>query len=278
MSEFQFDEIGYWSEVKLDILREYAAVYSRILASKKLEHLYIDAFAGAGVHKAKVSGALVAGSPSIALTISPPFREYHFIDLNESKVASLEALSGTRHDVHVHHGDCNKILLDEVFPRAKFEDYRRALCILDPYGLDLDWQVISAAGRMRSIELFVNFPVQDMNRNVLWRNPGRVSPAQARRMTTYWGDESWKTAAYKPASQQSLFGDAGEEKASNDQVAEAFRQRLQTAATFAHVPEPVAMRNSRNAIVYYLFFASHQPVASKIVTDIFDKYRRRQVQ
>ncbi len=27
----QFDEIGYWSELKLDIVREYAAAYSNIL-------------------------------------------------------------------------------------------------------------------------------------------------------------------------------------------------------------------------------------------------------
>jgi len=34
------------------------------------------------------------------------------------------------------------------------------------------------------------------------------------------------------------------------------------------------MRN-RNAIVYYLFFASQVDVAEKIVVDIFNKYRNR---
>jgi len=37
------------------------------------------------------------------------------------------------------------------------------------------------------------------------------------------------------------------------------------------------MRNSRNAIVYYLFFASHKPVAVDIVEQIFSKYGNRQV-
>jgi len=27
-SKLQFDEIGYWSEIKLDIIKEYAAAYS----------------------------------------------------------------------------------------------------------------------------------------------------------------------------------------------------------------------------------------------------------
>jgi len=38
------------------------------------------------------------------------------------------------------------------------------------------------------------------------------------------------------------------------------------------------MRNSTNSIVYYLFFAGQQPVASKIVKDIFSKYEKRGAQ
>jgi len=33
-SDLRYDEIGYWSEVKLDIIREYAAAYSRIIRSQ----------------------------------------------------------------------------------------------------------------------------------------------------------------------------------------------------------------------------------------------------
>lgn len=53
---------------------------------------------------------------------------------------------------------------------------------------------------------------------------------------------------------------------------EAFRKRLRDVAGFAHVPRPVAMRNTQNAIVYYLFFASQKPVARKIVEHIFRKW------
>ncbi|MGH9850963.1 MAG: hypothetical protein ACREBD_14090, partial [Blastocatellia bacterium] len=59
-----FDQIGYWSEVKLDIIKEYAAAYSRILSAQKnptLYHLYVDAFAGAGIHISKASGEFVPG-------------------------------------------------------------------------------------------------------------------------------------------------------------------------------------------------------------------------
>jgi hypothetical protein len=33
------------------------------------------------------------------------------------------------------------------------------------------------------------------------------------------------------------------------------------------------MKNSTNAVVYYLFFASQKPVAKKIIDDIFKKHR-----
>lgn len=276
--EARFDEIGYWSEIKLDIIKEFAAAYSRILTAQRepsLYHIYIDAFAGAGVHKSRATGDFVPGSPANALLIEPPFREYHFIDLNQQKVAALEELATHRDDVHVYPGDCNPILLERVFPRAKWEDYRRALCILDPYGLHLDWKVIAKAGHMRSLDVFLNFPVLDMNRNVLWRDRASVTAEQEQRMNIFWGDASWKRVAYKQSPQIDLWGPPAEEKASNQEVAGAFRNRLKDVAGFSNVPEPIAMRNSQNAVVYYLYFASQKPVAEDIVRDIFNKYRDR---
>jgi hypothetical protein len=56
-------------------------------------------------------------------------------------------------------------------------------------------------------------------------------------------------------------------------VAEAFRQRLRRIAGFERVPDPLPMRNSNGAVVYYLFFASQVDTAERIVFDIFKKYR-----
>lgn len=270
-SNLTFDEIGCWSEIKLDIIKEYAQVYSRILTTKNLKHVYIDAFAGAGRHISKKTGEFVLGSPLNALKIEPPFDEYHLIDLNPSKAAELRNLIGQRKDVFIYPRDCNQILLTEVFPRARYEDYKRGLCLLDPYGLHLNWDVIQTAGKMKSIEIFLNFPVADMNRNAPWRNPEGIDEQDLRRMTAYWGDESWKDAAYS----KDLFGNP--QKEINRVVAEGFRERLKRKAGFKHVSEPLPMRNSNRAIIYYLFFASHQPVADKIIKDIFNKYKDKGV-
>jgi three-Cys-motif partner protein len=163
------------------------------------------------------------------------------------------------------------VLIQKIFPTLNYESYRRALCLLDPYGLDLNWQVMFQAGQLQTIDMFLNFPVMGMNRGVLWRNPDGVSPEQRSRMTAFWGDESWTQAAY--STTRNLFGFP--EKESNDSVVEAFRQRLLRVAGFKRVPSPIPMRNSAGATIYYLFFASQVGVAEDIVSDIFAKFRER---
>lgn len=69
------DEIGPWSEIKLDILREYAGPYSTILKRNGFRHGYIDAFSGPGLHIRKGGEVEVLGSPLVALSIQPSFDE-----------------------------------------------------------------------------------------------------------------------------------------------------------------------------------------------------------
>lgn len=269
--EFQFDEIGYWSEIKLEIIKRYGTEYSKILTTKGFHHTYIDAFAGGGHHIARRTKGLVLGSPLNALEIDPPFQEVVLIDLEPTKTGRLREVVGSRKGVSIFEGDCNHILLKQVFPSIRYEEFERALCVLDPYGLHLNWTVIAAAGGSRSMEIFLNFPVSDINRNVLWRDPARVSPGQAARLTKFWGDESWRDIAY--STEGELFGDF--HKQPNEVVAEAFRKRLQEKAGFKFVPAPLPMRNRSRAIVYYLFFASPNATGDKIVRYIFDKFRNR---
>lgn len=268
----RLDEIGYWSEVKLKIVRKYAVAYSTILASQTFcrGHLYIDAFAGAGTHLSKARGVEVAGSPVNAMEIAPPFTELHFIDLDGSRTSELRRLAAGDPRLRVYEGDCNQILLRDVFPRCRFKDFKRGLCLLDPYGLNVNFDVLKMAGGMETIDVFYNFMIMDANMNVFMRDPAKVSIDQALRMDAVWGDESWRSAAYRMVP--SLFGDV-EEKAANEEIAEAFRQRLRDTAGFAYVPPPIPMRNTRGATVYYLYFASPNKTGAKIVGEIFEKYR-----
>lgn len=264
------DEIGKWSETKLAIIREYAKSYSQILAKQpKLYHVYIDGFAGAGLHMAKDTQQEIVGSPLNVVAVRPRFREYHFVELDPLKAAHLRQLLGQDPDVQIHEGDCNDVVLNKLLPDVRYEKYRRALCLLDPYGLHLDWSVIRQSGMQKTIDLLLNFPMMDMNMNVLWHDPDSVKPDQAARMTRYWGDESWKGAAY--SAERGLFENI-HKKAPSKAVAKAFTERLKKMAGFEYVAKPLPMRNSTNAVVYFLLFASHNATAHKIISSIFKKY------
>ena len=193
-------------------------------------------------------------------------------DLDSDKTAYLQTLCAGRGDVEIYTGDANEYLRS-LLPRIQYSLYNRALCLLDPYGLQLDWDIIHMTGRSQAIDLFLNFPVMDMNRNAIWRSPERATGEGVERMNRFWGDESWKQAAYAQGPQPDLFSGPEIVKQPNDSVVAAFRERLMKVAGFTFVPEPLPMRNSNNAVVYYLFFASAKPVADTIIQYIFHKHR-----
>lgn len=274
----EYDEIGIWSEVKLAIIKEYASAYSTILDKWRRESIpqlrwhYIDAFAGPGVHLSRTTGEIVDGSPLIALKTKPSFSRYHFIDADQGRAEQLRHIAGPRSDVEIHSADCNEILLKKVFPQVGYADYQRGLCLLDPYNINLRWEVIQTAGQMGSIEVFLTFMMMDINRNALRRDRSQAIQSKVEQLTNLWGDESWEQAAY--SSEGKLFDDP--EKVSNERFEEAWRERLKKKAGFKFVSEPMPMKTRTNAVIYYLYFASQKPVAAGIVDDIFSKYRKRQ--
>ena len=96
---FKFDEIGDWSELKLEIVEDYGAAYTKAFANQKgLKKYYIDAFSGPGVHVSKRTGGQMEGSPARALKVSPPFDHFYFIDMDADKTRHLATLCAGRTD------------------------------------------------------------------------------------------------------------------------------------------------------------------------------------
>jgi len=275
----KLDEIGIWSEIKLDIIKEYANAFTKIMKNKAWckGYVYIDAFSGPGVHISKRTGEFILGSPLNALEIDNPFTEYHYIDIDKEKAETLNRLIGDRTNVNIYQEDCNEILREKILPSLPYESYKRALCILDPYGLHLNWETIMAAAQQRTTEIFLNFPLMDMNRNVLHKDLLKADPDQIERMNRFCGTDEWKEILYKEGDQMGLFGDPDRIKIvnSNIKLGEWFKkERLQKTAGFKFVPEPMLMRNSKGGHLFFLFFASHNETGKKIVTNIFNKHRK----
>jgi three-Cys-motif partner protein len=270
----EFDEVGYWSQIKLDIVKKYATAFSKITVALKnpsFEPVYIDAISSAGVHMSRGARTFIPGSPVNILLITPGFYRYYLIDVRAEKTSALRQMVADNPKVSIIPGNCNDALTTKVFPHVQWNQYRRGLCILDPYGLHLDWKTIEAAGKVKTLDVFLSLPVADVNGNAIWRSPAGMNRADLEQLTRYWGDDSW--GGEKSESPKDSTGRSA--KAELDTIATAFRARLQGAAGFKHVPEPIPMRNSKGNVNYYLFFASQKPLAEEIVTEIFDTYKAR---
>jgi hypothetical protein len=76
----------------------------------------------------------------------------------------------------------------------------------------------------------VDYPIMDMNRNVIQQNPDYVDEVDIIRMNAFWGDASWRIAAYQP--QRNLLGQKIDKKTGNEAIAAAFRDRLRDVAGF----------------------------------------------
>ena len=272
------EAIGLWTEIKLDIVREYSAAYTTILKEQSWcrGYAYIDAFAGPGQFVSKENRTrLIPGSPLNALNIEHKFTEYHFIDIESSKIENLRNLIADRPEaeqVRFYTGDANRVLREEVLGQFPYASYKRALCILDPYGVDIEWTTIEAIAKAKTMDLYLNFPLMDINRNEALKRLETADLSQGARLTKIWGDSSWKDLAY--IEQKDLFASPVLIKIrGNETLKQEFVERLKKKAKFAYVPEPILMSNQQGGPLYFLFFASHQRVAEKIAQDIFEKYR-----
>ncbi len=269
---FRGDDVGPWTEIKLQFLEKYVPTWAKILNSQttRFTRVYVDGFAGAGEHRRKGTDQIIAGSPKIALETKPPFDELHFVDLRGDKLDALKVLCAGRAGAFVHSGDANEVLLAKVFPRCRHEDFRRALCLLDPYGLQVDWKVLQAAAKTRATEVVYHLSAQAINRNIRRGTSEAIQANDRARFTALWGDETWQEILFERSP--GLFEEV-EEQRGYEHLARAFRERLLSVAGFQYVAEPLLLKNSTNAPLYWLFFAGPNATGARIVKDIFDQYR-----
>jgi three-Cys-motif partner protein len=129
----KLDQIGFWSEIKLEIIKKYANAYTSIMSKQDWckGYVYIDAFAGAGKHISRKTGEMILGSPLNALEVVPPFTEYYFIDLDQERADVFTQLAKENPNIRPYHGDCNDVLVRKIFPTLPYDSFKRALCILN---------------------------------------------------------------------------------------------------------------------------------------------------
>ncbi|CAN5577453.1 three-Cys-motif partner protein TcmP [soil metagenome] len=267
-------EIGPWSVLKNEIIDSYTDVYLQILLSQPWceATLYVDAFAGAPENTDRSTGQVVPGSATRALSKSPGFSEYYFIDTDEDRIRGLGRLAEDKSNVSLFHDDANEVLRRIVIPRLNEDSSCRGFVWLDPYSLELTWDVVQRLGNTRRADVAINFPIMDILRNPLRRNYSDVTASQAARMTAWWGDNSWIEQFFSLSPKIDLWGDrASVRMPSHKEIAAAYRDRLLRIGGYQYATDPHPITNSKNGPLYYLLLASNNSTAVKVMNDIFKR-------
>ena len=195
------DLIGKWSLEKLDLLRKYLEAYLKILANQTWcrGYEYIDAFAGTGKPKTRDEQIYVNGSPRIALSLTPPFTQYHFIEQTDWRVERLMKLRAEFADrnITVYHGDCNRIIREQILPQLPYASKKRAFAFVDPFGMQMEWETMEHLAKAQTLEIILNFPVMAINRGALRKRPEMLSEASKLRLNRFWGTEDWMVDIYE---------------------------------------------------------------------------------
>jgi three-Cys-motif partner protein len=274
---------GTWSESKLDCVEQYADSYLNVMQKQRWCRLeYVDAFAGRGRQTLK-SGSqtdeaygdaseqadaqeFLIGSALRALRASDAavrgFDRFEFIEADKASCDELNAtvaneFAGLRSRVHVICGDANDTLREYV--RSVDWKNRRALVFLDPFGLEVGWDLVLELAGTKACDVWYLFPLGGVIR-MLTKN-GTIPDLWSTRLDTLFGTHDWRKEFYKPNPQMSFF--AGKDllrDASTDHVVDYLRRQLGVA--FSAVSQAAILRNSKGAPLFVLVLGVSNPSQS----------------
>jgi len=289
--------VGPWAKEKLELLRRYLEAYTTILRTKNFQDFYyIDAFAGAGqaplrqpkqVNNAQLLGLEIAsyrlndegeisyvkGSPRIALELKHPFSKYIFIEKNPERVAELLKIAD-----NYELASCTEILNYDAADAIRKKllsgqiNWRRnrGIVFLDPFGLQVPWDIVQSIAKTGALEVIVNFPVGMAIQRLLPRH-GQFSDSQREKLNSYFGSGEWESLVY--AESTDLFGEQSRSKvdSSGRKLAMWYRNRMKDVFGFSSLPRLIT--NQQGSHLYYLIHAGPKELGVNIANDVLFKGR-----
>lgn len=284
---------GDWTQDKLARLKGYLEAYMQIFKKRpSLTPIYVDAFAGTGSIPARATPSVTSqaadpeepdvvnflnGSARVALEVEPPFSRYLFIERSPKKVKELEKLRAEYLQraarIQIERAEANQFLMQwctEMNWRTN-----RAVMFLDPFGMQVEWQLLERIAETEAIDLWLLVPLGMGVNRMLTQND--LPPEEWQdRLTKFFGTDEWEPEFYKAPKQGSLFDDAPtKEKVANwEALASYFVNRLKGIFKGGVAPNPLTQRNSKNSPLFLLCFAAgnpNAPSATKIAKDLLAK-------
>lgn len=264
MTKVDYGVINEGTILKLKAVKEYMDAYSSIMHYSDFpKYCYVDCFSGPGLCIRKKTGKEIKGSPVIALEVPYKFSSYHFIDLNSDSIKKLRLIKEKHSDCNIKilEGDCNikiKNVLRDIRNNIPF------LTLLDPQAGDLHWKTVELIAEKQKSEVLINFPFgMAINRYMPMNPSGAVSPSNISKIDKIFGTNEWKL----------IYEAKRKDKISSFEAKQKFLDlyiRNLTGLGFKYYAVK-DIKNSTNAHMYFLIYATHHRYGLEKMKDSFVK-------
>ena len=278
---------GPWTEKKLKAFSAYVWSYLKILKTQpQWKTIYFDGFAGSGSRKnnktdlykqlsiSEEDENVYKGAAERVLTLKDDllFDYYYFIDKSATSLKKLKTklsnLPNSKKTKLIYRpSDCNKSLQD--LGNALKSNKYAALALLDPFGMQIEWESIAGLKGTRS-DIWILVPTGVIVNRLLFRN-GNLK--YSKKLTSFFGlsEDEIRKEFYKTEQKLDLFNGESEivtkvVKPIN-QIMHVYIRQLKTV--WKHVTEqPLRLDNTKGRPLFHLVFASNNANAVKIAKDI----------
>jgi three-Cys-motif partner protein len=286
---------GISTDLKLSMVQGYLSAFTTALRGRFRELWYIDAFAGTGERTVRISAASAdlfepetperierrRGSAQIAIDTSPQFDRLIFMDQKQRHCEALRLLAAANPDrrIDILQGDANDEICQLIAGRTWSST--RAVMFLDPYGMSVKWDTLSAIRATGSIDVWYLVSLSGLFRQAA-RDGSAIDEGKRAALTKMLGTDEWEAVWYKKPDTDDLFGDARLRRSASVRDMEAYvHGRL--SGLFPKVLKPRTLNDNRGVPIFSLFFAISNPepkaigLATRIAGHILSSGKASQV-
>ncbi len=225
------------------------------------ERYYLDLESGPGKNRFEKAPEVLLGSPLIALTMNDSFSKFRFNDIDPNVKNDLSKrinVSPIADRVRITTDDINNIVNDICEEIETVDSQYRPgiwstfnIAVLDPKGLELQWKTVERLAQVNRMDLIINFFTSSIRRNYGAGNYGVVD--------AFFGTSEWREI-YETNSNRAMRRQA------------LIRLYLKRLHQFGYVTstddeisqKDIPIKNSNNAEIYTLIFASKHPLGEKL--------------
>jgi three-Cys-motif partner protein len=185
--------IGAHSPEKIGVHNYYAEMFAAGMRQQWPNLVYVGLYSGPGAARVEGSERVVMTSALSVVTQRTPFTHYIFVDEDPNCIAALRARvsrQGMADRTTLICSDVNESVdaVEAAIPNWRSDGGVLTFCFVDPFKIDLDFEVIRRLGRLR-VDILLMVPLgYDVRRN--WRDYVD-RPEMRDRLSAFLGESQW---------------------------------------------------------------------------------------